>query len=150
MSAITTPTTTRFHRYSLDLLPADTFLVLDQHRHIASIINEKTCMPVAQEALTKEEVRIFCELLGHYPYHCPYENLYACVFSVPLDDARDTLQDAFGTPDWQYLMHPIQNNTSRTRLKLRPLGIEIRSMIDTGYVLASVRVRFQREKGLEG
>lgn len=139
----------RFSRYSLDFLPVDTFLVLDQRKYIVSLLDENTCMPVAQERLTGEEIIILSELLGHYPYFCPYEALYSVCFNVPVDEARETLQAAYGTPDWQYLMHPLQNNASRARAKLRPLGIEIKSMIDTGYMLSPVSGFHQRNERTE-
>jgi len=56
--------------------------------------------------------------------------------------ARQTHEyEAHESGEWDALMCPMRNVLSRLRLKLRPFGIEIVSLVEVGYALVPARQR---------
>jgi hypothetical protein len=63
-----------------------------------------------------------------------------------IDRCRQRLQEAQEAGDWDQEMRPVRNVLSRTRLKMQNFGIDIFSILETGYVLMlQSRRRQQRE-----
>jgi hypothetical protein len=95
---------------------------------------------VMQEQFTNTEMSVLLPLLEMFPYYCPYEVMYASFYSGKMDEravarCRRRLQDAQEEGVWDQEMRPVRGALSRTRLKLRAFGIDISSILATGYIL---------------
>jgi hypothetical protein len=94
-----------------------------------------------QEQFTSTEMSVLLPMLEMFPYYCPYEVLYAHFYSggkatdAEITRARKHLEDADVEGIWEQEMRPIRCALSRTRLKIRAFGIDISSILATGYIL---------------
>lgn len=93
-----------------------------------------------EQQFTTSEICVLLPLLEAYPYYCPYEVLLASFNSGRVTEAtiarcRQRLQEAQEAGVWDIEMRPVRNVLSRTRLKTRSFGIEISSILETGYIL---------------
>jgi len=93
----------------------------------------------ASVLLTSSELCILFPLLESYPYYCPYDVLLASLSDQPTEQditrAKERLEDAIDKGTWNSEMRPVRNVLSRTRIKIRALGITILSIIEVGYIL---------------
>ena len=101
--------------------------------------NDRPCMLMEQQ-FTTSEICVLLPLLEAYPYYCPYEVLLASFNSgrateTTIARSRKRLQEAQEAGVWDQEMRPVRNVLSRTRLKTRAFGIEISSILETGYIL---------------
>jgi len=105
----------------------------------------------AEQQFTNSEICVLKPLLESYPHFCPYEVLLASfnsgnVTEQAVDRCRERLQEAQEAGVWDQEMRPVRNVLSRTRLKMQTFGIDIFSILETGYVLMfQSRRRQQRE-----
>jgi hypothetical protein len=95
---------------------------------------------VMEQQFTTNEICVLMPLLDAYPYYCPYEVLLAGfsfgrVTEVTVARSRQRLQEALEEGVWDQEMRPVRNILSRTRFKTRTFGIEISSILETGYIL---------------
>lgn len=95
---------------------------------------------VHQEQFSTSELRVLLPLLELYPNYCPYETAWASFYTGQMTDeatgrARLRLQEARFAGVWDHEMKPLRNTLSRVRLKLRHFQIEVRSIIEVGYLL---------------
>ncbi len=94
-----------------------------------------------QEQFTSTEMSVLLPLLEMFPYYCPYDMLYASFYGggktteQSLKQAREHLEEAEVEGVWEQEMRPIRCALSRTRLKIRSFGIDISSILATGYIL---------------
>jgi hypothetical protein len=93
-----------------------------------------------EQQFTTSEICVLLPLLEAYPYYCPYEVLLASfnsgrVTETAVARSRERLLDAQEAGVWDQEMRPVRNVLSRTRLKTRTFGIEISSILETGYIL---------------
>ena len=93
-----------------------------------------------QQQFTRGEMSMFLPLLESYPYYCPYEMLFASFYNNDtheelVEKCRNRLQKAFDDGVWDQEMRPVRTLLSRTRFKARALGIDILSILETGYIL---------------
>jgi hypothetical protein len=93
-----------------------------------------------QEQFTNSEMSVLLPLLEAFPYYCPYEIMFAHFYNGKVNDklvarSRQHLQAAAEEGLWDQEMRPVRSALSRTRLKLRPFGIEVSSILATGYLL---------------
>jgi hypothetical protein len=92
-----------------------------------------------EQQFTTSEICVLLPLLEAYPYYCPYEVLLASfngrVTEATIARFRQRLQEAQEAGIWDIEMRPVRNVLSRTRLKTRAFGIEISSILETGYIL---------------
>ena len=125
------------------LLQAEQALVLNQRLGLLSLLaSDDRGRPrlLAQEQFTNGELHVLRPLLDQYPHFCPYEVLWASfvggqVTDVTVERARQRLQEAQFAGVWDYELRPVRNILSRTRFKLRAFGIDVRSIVETGYLL---------------
>jgi len=104
---------------------------------------------VAEQHFGSVEACVLRSLLDSYPHYCPYELLHASFassasFVSPATDlavtrSRKRLQAALDDGTWEEEMRPVRNCLSRVRIKLRPLGIHVRSIFETGCLLMPKR-----------
>lgn len=104
---------------------------------------------LAEQQFSSSELSIVTPLLQIYPHYCPYEVLLASFNGGNTDEAtvarfRLRLQEAQFAGVWDYEMRPVRNILSRVRFKLRDFGIEISSILETGYILIYLPVRKTR------
>jgi len=95
---------------------------------------------LTEQQFTTSEICVLMPLLESYPYYCPYEVLVASfntgrVTDTAVERCRERLQEAQEAGIWDQEMRPVRNVLSRTRLKTRAFGIEISSILETGYIL---------------
>jgi hypothetical protein len=98
---------------------------------------------VAQQQFTGSEMSLLLPLLDAYPYYCPYEVLFAHFYHTRvteqiIEHCRDRLQQAQEEDTWDMEIRSMRNMLSRVRIKVRTLGMEISSLLETGYLLRIV------------
>ncbi|GHO46465.1 hypothetical protein [Ktedonospora formicarum] len=103
-----------------------------------------------EQQFTTSEICVLLPLLESYPYYCPYEVLLASftsgrVTETTIERCRLRLQEAQEAGVWDQEMRPVRNVLSRTRIKTRPFGIEISSILETGYILMFAAKRRQAQ-----
>lgn len=106
---------------------------------------------LVQEQFSHSEERVLFPLLENYPHFCPHEALIACYFTgqiteASLERSRLRLQEARLAGVWDHEVRPVRNLLSRVRFRLRNFGIEVSSILETGYLLKPAEER-PREKG---
>jgi hypothetical protein len=99
-----------------------------------------------EQQFTTSEMNLVLPLLHSYPHYCPYEVLlasfnYSKLSEALIEKARKHLHAALEEGIWDQEMRPVRNVLSRARLKLRNLGIDIVSILETGYVLMRLSER---------
>jgi hypothetical protein len=139
--------------YSLDeLLPENQALALNVLLGTLSLISIEPPQPfprmVAEQQFTDSELSLLLPLLHAHPHYCPYEVLLASfnhriVSEVTVERCRKRLHEAQLEGIWDQEMRPVRNVLSRTRMKMRSFNIEIASILETGYVLMTPRMRRQ-------
>ncbi len=125
-----------------DLLPPSHMLALNTVLGTLSQIASDEGVPrlIAEQQFTNSEICVLLPLLESYPHYCPYEVLLASFNSGNVRDeevalCRRRLAAAQAAGVWDQEMRPVRNVLSRTRLKLHTFGIDIFSILETGYVL---------------
>jgi hypothetical protein len=127
-----------------DLLPQGQTLALNSKLGTLALLTSEpeTVHPIllAEQQFSSSELSVLVPLLQIYPHYCPYEVLLASFNTGNTDEAnvarfRLRLQEAQFAGVWDYEMRPVRNILSRARFKLRDFGIEISSILETGYIL---------------
>jgi len=137
--------------YTLEeLLPAGHALAINVLLGTASLIARDSTLPyprmVAEQQFTLSELSLLLPLLNSHPRYCPYEVLLASfdhrrITEATIERCRTRLLEAQQEGLWDHTMRPVRNVLSRTRLKMRCVGIEINSILEIGYCLMALRVR---------
>lgn len=132
------------------VLPEGHTLAIDTNNLVAAIMIVEHGKPRMHKlaSFTDMEMLVFLPLISSHPYYAPYEDLYASYTwgtTEKRDDAREILNAAQEINEWDFAMRPLRNVLSRTRLKTRQLGIEISSILETGYIIMGLFER--RRKG---
>ena len=110
---------------------------------------------MCQEPFTNTKMSVLMPLLEMFPYYCPYEVLYASFYSngkvneENIASARERLEEAMVDGSWDQEMRPVRCALSRTRLKMRSFGVDISSILSTGYILMLVARPDRTEKVAE-
>jgi DNA-binding response OmpR family regulator len=133
--------------FSLEgILDPQSVLAVDKTNGIIAVLASRKGRSFLEASahLTDNEIRILLPLLEAYPYYCPYEMLLASLLSGETTEhdiahARERLEDALAEGTWDIEMRPVRNLLSRARIKFRELGVDIHSIIETGYILAKRR-----------
>jgi hypothetical protein len=123
-------------------LPAEHILVLNRQFGTLSYLSRGLDRPrlVVQQQFTNSELSLLLPLLELFPHYCPYEVMFANFYNGTITDetveqCRQLLYKALEEGVWDQQLRPIRNVLSRTRFKLRPFGIDISSILETGYIL---------------
>jgi hypothetical protein len=124
------------------LLPAGHTLVLNRALGTLSYLTKGADRPrlVMQQQFTSSELSLLLPLLELFPDYCPYEVMFASFYNGTITDetvelCRQRLYEALEKGTWDQQLRPLRNVLSRTRMKLRPFGIDISSILETGYML---------------
>ncbi len=129
--------------YSLQgALPEGQTLVLNTALGTLSLLSNGDVMPrlLIQQQFTASELSLLLPLLEQFPHYCPYEVMFASFYNGTITEAtiehcRIQLQDALETGCWDQQLRPVRNVLSRIRFKLRGFGLDIISILETGYIL---------------
>ncbi len=132
-----------FLHFSLtDALPSGHVLVMNRNLGVLShiIAWDEHIRILNEQQFTTSELNIVLPLLNAFPYYTPYEVLYAHFYSSNVTEhtisvARTHLQEAQEEGTWELEMRALRTTLSRARLKLRMLGLNISSLLETGYIL---------------
>lgn len=124
-------------------LPEGHILALNVHLGLLSYLyldEQKTPRLLGEQQFSVNEMRVLVPLLEQYPHFCPYEIMlasftYGQVTETTIASAGERLHEAQFAGTWDYEMRPVRNILSRARFKLKDLGIDIRSILETGYML---------------
>ena len=134
--------TQEIKNYSVGFLPEGHTLVLYRPLGTLSLMNYNVGQSklVAQQQFTRSELLLLIPLLELHPNYCPLEVLLASFNANNLTEkavafARRRLYEAKELGKWDDELRPVRNVLSRTRLKMFDLGIDIKSVLETGYVL---------------
>lgn len=124
--------------YALDPLFGEkrALLVLDE-RHKSSILLLENEI-VGIERFHRGEYMLVRELAAAFPKHVDYAVMIAVYTGEPREDCRHLFNEAI---EGQYLniaMRPTRNALSRVRVKLQRLGLDIKTLIEMGYVLSTI------------
>lgn len=138
-----------------NLLPEDQVLALNTRLGTLALLTHDPATPyptlLAEQQFSQSEMSVLVPLLESHPHYCPYEVLLASfncgnTTEASIERYRLRLQEAQFAGVWDYEMRPVRNILSRTRFKLRDFGIEISSILETGYILVYLPLRkTQRE-----
>jgi hypothetical protein len=95
---------------------------------------------LTQQQFTNSELSLLRPLMEHYPHYCPHEVMFANFYNGSVNEktiarARERLQEAMEYGTWDHEMRPVRNVLSRTRLKLKDFGMDILSILETGYMM---------------
>ncbi len=141
------------HHSLKGLLPPGHMLALNTALGTLSLISHSVegAKLLAEQQFTNSEICVLKPLLESYPHFCPYEVLLASfnsghVTEQAIDRCRQRLQEAQEAGDWDQEMRPVRNVLSRTRLKIQNFGIDIFSILETGYVLM-LQSRRRQQRG---
>jgi hypothetical protein len=98
---------------------------------------------LVQQQFTNSELSLLQPLLENYPHYCPHEVMFANFYSGAVSErsltrARERLQEALDYGTWDHEMRPVRNVLSRARLKLKDFGLDVLSILETGYILMIV------------
>lgn len=126
-----------------DALPEGHTLALNTNLGTLSYlhtIENKWPRMLVQQQFTNSEMSLLRPLLEHYPHYCPHEVMFANFYNGTVSEktitrARQRLQEALDYGTWDHEMRPVRNVLSRTRLKLKDFGLDVLSILETGYML---------------
>ncbi len=97
---------------------------------------------VGEQQFMERELDLVLPLLTHYPTYAPIEVLYASfnggfrhLHEQAITNARARLYEVLEEGTWDQELPPMRNVMSRVRFKLRQLGLNTVSMLETGYRL---------------
>lgn len=135
---MTSDNSERFSRYSLSgLLPENNAVVLDHELRILTQFQTvgQARTIVEQQQFAAQEWELLSALIENYPYHCPFAHLLAAKEGKSLSRCEQIVNRALNEGDINEMMKPVRNVLSRVRLKLHCFGIDMKSMLETGYML---------------
>jgi hypothetical protein len=134
-----TQAATRFKTFTLrPLFSEGTQLVLDSESDIAVQVCAGEVIEV--QHFTTLEVVVAETFLASYPDYTPHEIILSAMTGKSVERCRErilTSVEENGTVD--PVMRPVRNLLGRTRLKLRPFGIEVKALPQMGYLLVPLR-----------
>lgn len=133
-----------------NLLSEDQTLALNTRLGTLTLLTQDTASTrptvLVEQQFTSGEMNILLPLFQNHPHYCPYEIILASfntgtVTEAAIERYRLRLQEAQFAGVWDYEMRTVRNVLSRARLKLRDFGLEISSILETGYLLIALPMR---------
>ncbi len=121
------------------LLPENNRLILNYDQSILSLIMGEEILE--QQLLSPGEMYMVAELLKNYPDYCPYELVLSAMTGKSIEKCREQVNWGLEEGTVDVVMRPVRNLLGRCRMKLRPFGIEIKSIVHMGYLLVPLKRR---------
>lgn len=97
---------------------------------------------LSEQQFTQQEMNLLLPLFTNFPEYAPMEELYTSfcygcegVNERRIEQAREHLNEALDEGVWDQELRGLRNVMSRTRFKLRHLGLDTVSLLETGYLL---------------
>jgi hypothetical protein len=123
-------------------LPEGQTLVMNTALGTLSLLSNGDIVPrlLIQQQFTSSELSLLLPLLEQFPHYCPYEVMFASFYNgtiteTTIENCRIQLLDAQEAGCWDQQLRPVRNVLSRIRFKLRGFGLDIISILETGYIL---------------
>jgi hypothetical protein len=135
--------TQRFRRFCLHQLMGDHQLVLNAEQSILSELAAGEL--IEQQMLTPSEMYVIEELFKTYPEYCPNEVLLWAMTGRSIEKCQQKVLWGQEEGAIDVVMRPVRNLLGRCRMKLRPFGIQIKSLTNVGYVLIPVKRRVRTQ-----
>lgn len=132
--------------FALDeILQGGKLTIVRQHLGAIIVCQDAQGKVIAVHPFTEQEATTLLCLLKNYPHHTPYEVLYATFYNGDLttertiERTRKFLYEAMEEGTWDKEIRPLRNVLSRIRQKTKTFGVDILSILETGYILMPVR-----------
>lgn len=97
---------------------------------------------LAEQQFAQQEMNLLLPLLTNFPEYAPMEELYASfcysfegLTERRIEQAREHLNELAEEGTWDHEVRALRNAMSRLRAKLRHLGLDTVSLLETGYLL---------------
>ncbi len=119
------------------LLPEKKRLILNYDQGILSLVGEEEILE--QQLLSPSEMYVIEALLKNYPEYCPYEVVLSAMTGKSIEQCREKVLWGLEEGAVDVVMRPVRNLLGRCRMKLRPFGIEIKSIVHMGYLLVPLK-----------
>jgi len=132
--------TQQFRTFSLHpLLAENQRLILNCDQSILSLLGGEEILE--QQLLSPGEMYVVEALLKNYPDYCPYEIVLSAMTGKSIDQCREKVLWGLEEGTVDVVMRPVRNLLGRCRMKLRPFGIEVKSIVHMGYLLVPLKRR---------
>lgn len=119
------------------LMPENSRLILNYDLGILSELAGEEIL--GQQLLSPSEMYVIEALLKNYPEYCPYEVVLSAMTGKGIEQCREKVLWGLEEGAVDVVMRPVRNLLGRCRMKLRPFGIEIKSMVHMGYLLVPLK-----------
>jgi hypothetical protein len=129
----------QFRAYEIGSLLPGNRLILNHDQGILSLLMGEEILE--QHVLTPNEMYVIEELLKTYPEYCPNEVLLSAMTGQSIEMCQEKVLWGLEEGAVDVVMRPVRNLLARCRMKLRPFGIEIKSLTNVGYVLIPLKGR---------
>jgi hypothetical protein len=129
------------HLFLEQVLPKGVIFAVHRELGFAAILtyNGQSPQMRAAQFFPPTEMATLLQLLASHPAYCPNEYLLAGfsggTTDTNIERARNRLLRAKERREWDMMMCPMRNALSRVRMKLNTLGIDVRSIFETDYIL---------------
>lgn len=145
MNPTATEPITRFKIYTLQgILPEGDTLILDSEQSVISRLRAGSILEL--QLLSPSEFYVTESLITNYPDYCPYAHVLHAMTGKSLKACTDRVNWGLEEGTVDVVMRPVRNLLGRTRSKLRPFGIEVKSLVGMGYMLVPLRGKRHKEK----
>jgi|SRR5450755_2200908 len=124
----------RFTTYALSsILPDGDVLTLDSDQGILSQLHE--CNIIEQQLLSPSEMYVVEALLKNHPNYSPYEMVLSAMTGKSVEKCRERVNWGLDNTAVDVVMRPVRNLLGRVRMKLNPFGVQVKSIVNMGYML---------------
>ncbi len=128
------------------LLPEHHQLWLNFEFGIISLINIEDATPIHQQLLSPGEMYVLDVMLKSYPDYSQYEEILSVMTGKSIEKCRERVIWGVDNKEVDVVIRPIRNLLGRIRLKIRPFGIDVKSLINMGYLVVSLDPKKQRSR----
>jgi hypothetical protein len=124
------------------LLPQNQCLAVVRDAGLLLVLEGEGNTPrvIRAQRISPGELSIAIPIIQAYPFHGLYQVILAAFYGPVTDETvskyEEILSDAIQDGLWDEAMRPARNLLSRTRLKFRALGFDVKSVLETGYMLS--------------
>jgi hypothetical protein len=141
--------TDRFVLFQMErLLPETVTIECDRELRIASLLVQQESggsLIIEQQQFTDQEFDVLIALFEQLPDFTPLADLLAAQSGQSLTRCQRDVTRALDDGLIDELIRPVRNVLSRARIKLRHLGLDIRSIQETGYLIIVDREVYRRQ-----
>lgn len=130
------------------LLPEEQTVVLNTVAGSLSLLTfyEGRAYELYHVPVSHAEMPLLIAIFQASPYYASYEvvhaaSLYGHTSDARVERSREELEEASKAGLWDHAMRPVRNVLSRGRAKIRPCGLDIVSILETGYILRAYAPR---------